>query len=155
MTLNSIIDSDNIHAKETRRGLQVVKELTSNLEGWELTSEQDKVHLYKKKDMSDPPLVRGDTVLVDVPPGCTPLAVSTVATLPGCRKICKMTYINHYFFFTDNFFFYSQLFFYLYVGDDKFDQSEVKEYYTRYESLFWVKLKAPWPIRYDVCDNCG
>lgn len=118
MTLNSIIDSDNVHAKATRRGLQVVKELTSDLEGWELTSEQDKVQLYKKKDMADPPLVRGDTVLVNVPQGCTPLAVCTVATLPGCRKI----------------------------WDDKFDQSEVKEYYTRYESLFWVKLKAPWPI---------
>lgn len=89
MTLNSIIDSDNIHAKETRRGLQVVKDLTSSLEGWELTSEQDKVQLYKKSSMDDPPLVRGDTVLMDVPQGCTPLAISTVATLPGCRKICN------------------------------------------------------------------
>lgn len=34
-----------------------------------------------------------------------------------------------------------------YVGDEKYEESQVKEYYTRYESLFWVKLKAPWPIR--------
>lgn len=31
-------------------------------------------------------------------------------------------------------------------GDDKFDTSEIKEMYSRSESLFWSKLKAPWPI---------
>lgn len=91
MTLQSIIDSDNIHSKETRQGLQVLKELTKDLNNWELTLDKEDVKLYQKKldDTNLPPLVRGDTKLNDIPLGCTPLAVATVATLPGCRKICN------------------------------------------------------------------
>ncbi|KAF1802057.1 hypothetical protein V8B55DRAFT_1377098 [Mucor lusitanicus] len=120
MTIDSIIDSDNKFAKETRDGLAYLKNLTANLENWTLTEEQDNVKLYSKKldDPDAPPLVRGDTVLADLPPGCTPFEVATVATLPGCRKI----------------------------WDDRFDQAEIKEHYTRFEGLFWVKHKAPWPI---------
>ncbi|KAI8090793.1 hypothetical protein BDF21DRAFT_412178 [Thamnidium elegans] len=120
LEVNSIIPSDNVHATQTRQALHQFKKLTSDLNGWDLTLEEDNVKLYKKKldDVNLPPLVRGDTVLTDLPAGCTPLAVATVATLPGCRKI----------------------------WDDKFEVSKVLDYYTRYESLFWVKLKAPWPI---------
>lgn len=120
MTIDSIIDSDNKFAKETRDGLAYLKTLTANLDNWTLTEEQDNVKLYSKKldDSDAPPLVRGDTVLTGLPPGCTPFEVATVATLPGCRKI----------------------------WDDRFEQAETKEYYTRFEALFWVKQKAPWPI---------
>jgi hypothetical protein len=92
MTLTSIIDSDNIHAVKTREGLKLLKDMTASLDGWDLTLDQDNVKLYNKKldDANLPPLVRGDTSLTDLPPGCTPLAVATVATLPGCRKVCKL-----------------------------------------------------------------
>lgn len=87
----SIIDSDNVHAAQTRDGLNLLKGLTSSLDDWDFTLDQDNVKLYNKKldDTNQPPLVRGDTVLTNLPPGCTPLAVATVATLPGCRKVCK------------------------------------------------------------------
>ncbi|KAI7895592.1 uncharacterized protein EV154DRAFT_495395 [Mucor mucedo] len=119
LSVTEIIPSDNIHAEETRANLKRLKELTEGLEGWEETDDQSGVKLYHQPDASIP-LVRGDTLLLtkDLPPGCTPLAVATVATLPGCRRI----------------------------WDEKFDESKVLEYYSRYESLFWVKLKAPWPI---------
>lgn len=32
------------------------------------------------------------------------------------------------------------------IGDEKYEVSEVKEMFTHLESLFWVKLKAPWPV---------
>ncbi|KAI8056537.1 uncharacterized protein B0P05DRAFT_560079 [Gilbertella persicaria] len=119
MSITSIIPSENKHAKQTREKLAYLKKLTSSLDDWDLNQEQENVKLYtQQKNTNTPLLVRGDTVLSDLPPGCTPLTVATVATLPGCRKI----------------------------WDDKYDRSEIKEYYTRYESLFWVKLKAPWPI---------
>ncbi|KAI8642956.1 hypothetical protein BD408DRAFT_365650 [Parasitella parasitica] len=120
MTITSIIGSDNKFAKETRDGLAYLKELSSNLDGWELTQEQNSVKLYSKKldNLDDPPLVRGDTMLTDLPPGCTPFEVATVATLPGCRKI----------------------------WDSRLDSTEVKERYTRFELMFWVKQKAPWPV---------
>ncbi|CEP09310.1 hypothetical protein [Parasitella parasitica] len=120
MTITSIIDSDNKFAKETRDGLIYLKELATSLDGWELTQEQNNVKLYSKKlnNADDPPLVRGDTVLSDLPPGCTPFEVATVAALPGCRKI----------------------------WDSRLDSVEIKERYTRFELLFWVKQKAPWPI---------
>jgi hypothetical protein len=34
----------------------------------------------------------------------------------------------------------------LFIGDEKFDRSETKEIYSRYESVFWGKVKTPWPI---------
>lgn len=104
MTIDSIIDSDNKFAKETRDGLAYLKNLTANLENWTLTEEQDNVKLYSKKldDPDAPPLVRGDTVLTDLPPGCTPFEVATVATLPGCRKICNVKWIpNSCIYFLD------------------------------------------------------
>lgn len=87
-SVTSIIPSDNVHAKETRDNLQLLKDLTKSLEGWEQTDDQDNVKLFHKPDASIP-LVRGDTILTDLPAGCTPLAVATVATLPGCRRVCK------------------------------------------------------------------
>lgn len=38
------------------------------------------------------------------------------------------------------------MYIYLFIGDDKFDDAEIKEIYSRYETLFWAKTKAPWPI---------
>ncbi|OBZ90135.1 hypothetical protein A0J61_01826 [Choanephora cucurbitarum] len=120
MFTESIIPSDNKHAKYTRERLGYLKHLTYTLDNWTLDQESEGAKLYTQQpaNSNEPILVRGDTVLTKLPPGCTPLTVATVATLPGCRKI----------------------------WDDKYDQSEIKEYYTRYESLLWVKLKAPWPI---------
>jgi hypothetical protein len=91
MSVTSIIDSDNKHAKVTREALARYKKLTSSLDGWEFMEEQEGVKLYKHKeeDPNMPPLVRGDTILEDLPPGCTPFAASNVAAFPGCRKICK------------------------------------------------------------------
>lgn len=100
MSISAIVPSDNAHAKKTRENLQLLKDLTANLDGWELTLDQDNVKLYHKPDTTTPPLVRGDTVLTDLPPGCTPLAVATVATLPGCRRICKIVEYTYYFLLT-------------------------------------------------------
>jgi hypothetical protein len=85
------LTSNNKHSQVTRDGLAHFKQLTASLDGWDFTEEQDRVKLYKKKldDTNLPPLVRGDTILEDLPPGCTPLTVANVATFPGCRKICK------------------------------------------------------------------
>ncbi|KAI8370250.1 hypothetical protein BD560DRAFT_396853 [Blakeslea trispora] len=120
MLTESIIPSNNKHAKYTRERLGYLKHLTYSLDNWTLDQEKEGAQLYTQQtsDPNEPILVRGDTVLKNLPPGCTPLTVATVATLPGCRKI----------------------------WDDKYDASEIKEYYTRYESLLWVKLKAPWPV---------
>lgn len=32
------------------------------------------------------------------------------------------------------------------LGDEKFDVAELKQMYSAYESLFWCKVKTPWPI---------
>ncbi|KAI8149039.1 hypothetical protein BJV82DRAFT_550385 [Fennellomyces sp. T-0311] len=61
-------------------------------------------------------IVRGDIVMKT--DKYTPREVATVATNTGCRKI----------------------------WDEKYDVSEVKEMFSPFESLFWVKLKAPWPV---------
>lgn len=46
-----------------------------------------------------------------------------------------------------NFCRYSILTFYIsQPGDEKFDVAHVKEMYSCWESLFWVKIKAPWPV---------
>lgn len=34
----------------------------------------------------------------------------------------------------------------MFLGDERFDTSEIKEMYSRTEALFWSKLKAPWPV---------
>ncbi|KAI7848277.1 hypothetical protein BDC45DRAFT_523922 [Circinella umbellata] len=113
----TIIDSDNRHAKKTRDQLAYFKTLSETLDGWDLSSEQGGVKLYTKDIPGNPlPIVRGDTIRDDLE--CTPNDLVTAAILPGSRKI----------------------------WDEQFDSSDVKELYTRYESLFWCKLSAPWPV---------
>lgn len=34
----------------------------------------------------------------------------------------------------------------MWTGDEKFDTSEIKQMFSKYESLFWCKLKTPWPV---------
>ena len=91
MFTESIIPSDNKHAKYTRERLGYLKHLTYTLDNWTLDQESEGAKLYTQQpaNSNEPILVRGDTVLTKLPPGCTPLTVATVATLPGCRKICK------------------------------------------------------------------
>jgi hypothetical protein len=43
--------------------------------------------------------------------------------------------------------------FLLFLGDEKFDVAEVKEAFTFRETLFWSKLKTPWPMRYDALSS--
>jgi hypothetical protein len=78
----------NPHAEPTRKALNYFKELASNLDGWNFTQEKDGVKLYNKTVDSSPiAIVRGETVLAGHE--YTPQQVASVATLPGCRKICK------------------------------------------------------------------
>lgn len=114
----TVLESNNKHAQTTRDALARFKKLADSMDGWELSLEQEKVKIYAMKS-KDPAMVRGDTVIMDLPAGCLPLDLMTVANLAGCRKI----------------------------WDDKFDSAAIKEVYTRDESFFWVKQKAPWPIR--------
>ncbi|KAI9484868.1 hypothetical protein BDB00DRAFT_852941 [Zychaea mexicana] len=116
-TIMTVIDSDNRHAKKTRDQLAYLKTLTESLDSWDFVSEQDGVKLYTKDIPDSPlPIVRGDTVRDDL--DCSPQDIVSAAVLPGCRA----------------------------VWDEQFDTSDIKELYTRYESLFWVKMKAPWPV---------
>ncbi|KAI9261450.1 hypothetical protein BDA99DRAFT_560328 [Phascolomyces articulosus] len=113
----TIIDSDNRHAKKTRDQLAYFKTLSETLDGWDFASEQDGVKLYTKDIPGNPlPMVRGDTVRDDL--GTDPNNLAGATLLPGCRK----------------------------VWDEQFDSSDIKELFTRYESLFWCKLNAPWPV---------
>ncbi|KAI8064263.1 uncharacterized protein B0P05DRAFT_554754 [Gilbertella persicaria] len=105
------------HSETARKAMALLKEYADNLDGWHLSQEKDCVKLYNKTvDTSPVAIVRGETVLEGHT--YTPQQVATVATLPGCRKI----------------------------WDEKYDTSEIKAMYGRYEALFWVKLKAPWPV---------
>ncbi|CAO3626054.1 unnamed protein product [Mucor fragilis] len=107
----------NPHAETAQKALSLLKELSSTLEGWEFSEEKDGVKLYHKMDDSSPiAIVRGEADLEGHE--FSTQQVASVATLPGCRK----------------------------VWDDKFDTSEIKEMYSRSESLFWSKLRAPWPV---------
>ncbi|KAI8141051.1 hypothetical protein BJV82DRAFT_620648 [Fennellomyces sp. T-0311] len=113
----TIIDSDNRHAKVSRDQLAYFKTLADTLDGWDFASEQDDVKLYTKDIPDSPlPIVRGDTVLTGIK--CAPMDIAAAAILPGCRK----------------------------MWDEPFDASDIRELYTRYETLFWCKLKAPWPV---------
>ncbi|KAI7895331.1 uncharacterized protein EV154DRAFT_457862 [Mucor mucedo] len=107
---------DNPHAETIRKALDLLKEYTSNLDGWNLTQEKNGVKLYTKSDGSAFPIVRGETVLTGT--SFTAGQVAAVATSPGCRK----------------------------VWDEKFDVAELKQVYSPNEILFWSKVKTPWPI---------
>ncbi|EPB90391.1 hypothetical protein HMPREF1544_02757 [Mucor circinelloides 1006PhL] len=109
--------AQNIHAETTRKALSDLKQLASSLEGWEFSQEKDGVKLYRKTVDSNPiAIVRGETDIVGHE--FTPQQVASVATLPGCRKI----------------------------WDEKYDTSEIKQMFSKVESLFWCKIKTPWPI---------
>ncbi|KAI8580176.1 hypothetical protein K450DRAFT_238513 [Umbelopsis ramanniana AG] len=113
----TIIESNNRHAETTRKALAYLKELTGSLDGWDFSSESNGVKLYSKTvDGQTLPIVRGDTIL----PGkeYTLAQVAAVATSPGSRK----------------------------VWDEKFDVAEVKETFNFRETLFWSRLKTPWPM---------
>ncbi|KAI7877166.1 Bet v1-like protein [Lichtheimia hyalospora FSU 10163] len=111
-----VIESNNRHAATSRKALDYLKELSNTLDGWNFSQEKDGVKLYIKPESNGLNIVRGDAILKT--DKYTPREVATVATNPGCRKI----------------------------WDEKYEVSEVKEMFTHLESLFWVKLKAPWPV---------
>ncbi|GAB5587043.1 hypothetical protein Unana1_01943 [Umbelopsis nana] len=113
----TIIESDNRHAETTRKALAYFKELSDSLDGWDFVSESGDIKLYSKAVEGQAlPIVRGDAILPSKE--YTLAQVAAVATSPGCRK----------------------------VWDEKFDTAEVKETFTYRETLFWSKLKVPWPM---------
>lgn len=78
-----------IHAESNRKALSYLKDLASTLDGWDFSQEKDGVKLYRKTVDSSPiAIVRGETDLIGHE--FTPQQVASVATLPGCRKICKL-----------------------------------------------------------------
>lgn len=83
-----VIETNHRHAAEARKSLAYLKELSASLDGWELTTEKEGVKLYSRaaKD-SAIAIVRGDTEIKKT--DLTPRQVASVATQPGCRKICK------------------------------------------------------------------
>jgi len=82
----------NPHAETAQKALALLKELSSTLDGWEFSEEKDGVKLYHKTDDSSPiAIVRGETDLEGHE--FTAQQVASVATLPGCRKICKYLYL--------------------------------------------------------------
>lgn len=115
----------NPHAETSKNALALLKSLSSSLDGWHFTQEKDGVKLYSKTvDSSPVAIVRGDTSIVGHE--FTPQQIASVATLPGARKI----------------------------WDEKFDSSDIKQMYSRLESLFWAKVKTPWPISpRDMCST--
>ncbi|CEP16870.1 hypothetical protein [Parasitella parasitica] len=79
----------NIHAETTIKALSNLKQLASSLDGWNYTQEKDGVKLYSKTvDGSSIAIVRGETDIAGHE--YTAQQVLSVATLPGCRKICKL-----------------------------------------------------------------
>ncbi|CAO3652916.1 unnamed protein product [Cunninghamella blakesleeana] len=112
-----VIEATHCHSEFNCKKLEQIKTYTADLNGWEFSQEKDGVKLYSKEIAGSPlPLVRGEYLLKTKE--YTPQQVATVASLPGCRAI----------------------------WDEKFHSSEVKEMFTKLESLFWVRLKTPWPI---------
>ncbi|KAI8389333.1 hypothetical protein BD560DRAFT_381326 [Blakeslea trispora] len=113
----------NPHAQALKDAMNQLKQYSSSLDGWHMSQEKEGVKLFSKTvDSSSFPLVRGEAMLNGHQ--FTAQQVATVATLPGCRK----------------------------MWDEKYDTSEIKKMYGRYESLFWVKMKAPWPVSpRDLC----
>jgi hypothetical protein len=81
----------NPHAKAAQKALSLFKEFSGTLDGWEFSEEQEGVKLYHKTDDSSPiAIVRGETDIQGYE--FTTYQVASVATLPGCRKICKLMY---------------------------------------------------------------
>ncbi|KAI9269621.1 hypothetical protein EDC94DRAFT_599423 [Helicostylum pulchrum] len=113
----------NPHAESSNKAMEYFKELASTEEGWNFTQEKGGVKLYNKVTDSSPvAIVRGDIHIEGHE--FTAQQIASIALLPGCRK----------------------------VWDEKFDTSEIKIMYSRLESLFWVKVKTPWPISArDMC----
>ncbi|ORX55098.1 Bet v1-like protein [Hesseltinella vesiculosa] len=121
-----ILESTNRHADFNRKKLAEIKDLTGDLAGWEFSQEKDGVKLYSKQvEGSSIPLVRGDYILKNT--DFTAQQVATVATLPGCRAI----------------------------WDEKFHSAEVREMFTRWESLFWVRTNTPWPVSNRDVSGCN
>ncbi|CEG64380.1 hypothetical protein RMATCC62417_01360 [Rhizopus microsporus] len=109
--------STSPHTEKAHQALSSLKELASTTDGWTFVQEKEGVKLYNKTVEGSPiPLVRGDIVVEG--DQYTPQQLLAVCTFPGCRKI----------------------------WDEKYDTSEIKQLYNRFESLFWTKLKTPWPI---------
>ncbi|KAG1138466.1 hypothetical protein G6F37_004766 [Rhizopus arrhizus] len=108
--------SSNPHSEKARQALSELKQLSSTTDGWNFTQEKEGVKLYNKTVDGNPIPIVRGDIVLEG--DYTVQQALTVCTLPGCRKI----------------------------WDDKFDASEVKAWYSRYETLFWTKLKAPWPI---------
>jgi hypothetical protein len=80
------------HAEAIKKALNLLKNLTASLDGWKFDSETDGVKLYNKDVEGESlPIMRGDTMLAGHT--YTPQELSTVATLPGCREICKFCFI--------------------------------------------------------------
>ncbi|KAI7901622.1 uncharacterized protein BX663DRAFT_543971 [Cokeromyces recurvatus] len=106
------------HAETARNALARLKRLAGeSSDEWKYIQEKNNVKLYHKSEGDSPfVIVRGDTLLKGHE--FTAAQVASVATLPGCRAI----------------------------WDEKFDTSDIKKMYNKYESLFWSKVKTPWPI---------
>lgn len=87
------MSSPSPHAQAARDALNLLKELSSNLDGWNFTEEKEGVKLYNKTTGSSSiPIVRGDVLLEGHE--YTPQQIATVATLPGARRICKYIHLN-------------------------------------------------------------
>lgn len=82
-----VIESNNRHTAASRKALDYLKELSNTLDGWNFSQEKDGVKLYIKPESNGLNIVRGDAILKT--DKYTPRDVATVATNPGCRKICK------------------------------------------------------------------
>lgn len=81
----------NPHVQTAQNALSLLKELSGSLDGWEFSQEKENVKLYYKPDNSSPiGIVRGETDIEGHE--FSPLQLASVATLPGCRKICKYTH---------------------------------------------------------------
>ncbi|ORY98725.1 hypothetical protein BCR43DRAFT_436317 [Syncephalastrum racemosum] len=122
----AIIENENRHSAASRKALSYLKELCSSLDGFDFKSEKNGVKLYSRVVPGNPvDIVRGETVLKTTE--LSPRDLASMATEPGIRA----------------------------TWDEKFDTSELIEFFTPVESLFWCRLKTPWPIsNRDVSGVC-
>jgi hypothetical protein len=82
------MSSPSPHAQTARNALKLLKDLASNLDGWNFTEEKEGVKLYNKTvESSSIPIVRGDVSLAGHE--FNPKQIAAIATLPGARRICK------------------------------------------------------------------
>ncbi|CAO3596108.1 unnamed protein product [Absidia cylindrospora] len=113
----TIIESNNCHSSINCKKLDQIKALTGDLSGWEFSQEKEGVKLYSKTvEGFSIPIVRGDYLLKTTE--YTAEQVAVVASLPGTRAI----------------------------WDEKFHSADAKEFFTKWECLFWVRVNTPWPI---------